>query len=306
MALLWQSRKERTYFQKKSKIKKGNPSLTFLKSKNNSAQNVKITIKESFPLSFFRRSIAGSMTVEAAVVLPIFLFFLLNLASYMEIMRLYGNFELALWNAGNKSVVYSAVLDDSGKNSLLSTVYIREKVLNRLGNDYLNNAPLKNGRASVLVVDNPFGDSEDCLDVTLTWEAKALSPFIGFPSFWLTNRYYAHIWNGYDLAESTNAGEVVYLAANGTVYHRNRGCSYLTLSVREVLSVDLDAERNADGGKYDACARCANGTKPATVYVTEEGEKYHYSESCSGLKRTVRAVYLKDVSGSYPACSRCG
>ena len=41
------------------------------------------------------------------------------------------------------------------------------------------------------------------------------------------------------------------------------------------------------------------------LYVTEEGECYHYKIDCSGLKRTVYMINKSQIEGKGP-CSRCG
>ena len=51
------------------------------------------------------------MTVEASIVLPLILFFFMNLASSIEMIRLHGNLQLALWETGNELIVYGYALD---------------------------------------------------------------------------------------------------------------------------------------------------------------------------------------------------
>jgi len=51
----------------------------------------------------------ASMTMEAAVVLPLFFFFFLDLTSSIEMIRLHGNFQMALWDVGNTISVYGAL-----------------------------------------------------------------------------------------------------------------------------------------------------------------------------------------------------
>lgn len=50
-----------------------------------------------------RTCVRGSMTVEAALVLPCLLF-VISMGNAIEIIRLHGNLEVALWNAGRRSV----------------------------------------------------------------------------------------------------------------------------------------------------------------------------------------------------------
>ena len=65
----------------------------------------KFRVKRTLP-----RFIKGSMTVEAAVVLPLFLFFFISLSSSVEMIRLHGNISLALMETGNKISYYGAFL----------------------------------------------------------------------------------------------------------------------------------------------------------------------------------------------------
>lgn len=60
------------------------------------------------------------------------------------------------------------------------------------------------------------------------------------------------------------------------------------------------------GGIYHLCERC--GWMPGNdgnCYVTDYGDRYHTSLSCSGLKRKVYTVPLSEVKGK-GACSKCG
>ena len=56
-----------------------------------------------------KRNNRGSMTVEAAVVVPLLILFVLHLGSCMEMLRLHGKLEYALWQTGRELAVYGAV-----------------------------------------------------------------------------------------------------------------------------------------------------------------------------------------------------
>ena len=100
--------------------------------------------------------------------------------------------------------------------------------------------------------------------------------------------------------------KMVYVTASGSVYHKKLDCSHLNLSVTKVSGGSISSMRNEYGEKYHACESCSRGQKPgSTVYITESGNRYHNDKNCSGLKRTVRMVKESDV-GKLHACKRCG
>ena len=115
-------------------------------------------------------------------------------------------------------------------------------------------------------------------------------------------------WTGYVKTYEAGIGdnELVYVTETGIVYHRNYQCTYLEPSVRSVAKTQLGELRNSSGGIYHLCERC--GWMPGNdgnCYVTDYGDRYHTSLSCSGLKRKVYTVPLSEVKGK-GACSKCG
>lgn len=270
--------------------------------------------------SFLFQRVSASMTVEAAVVLPLFLFFFINLGCAIEMIRLHGNLQLALWETGNRLSVYGYALGEEsreGGNALLQEVsdvafsytYVKGQVVGYAGEEYLNQSPLTYGTDGLQFVESELFTSEDTFEIVLTY---AVSPWLQVPGvkpFRMANKYYGHIWNGYRLSGTTAGGEspadFVYVAQNGTVYHDDRNCSHLSLTIRQVSARQVDQERNASGGRYTACEKCARGPMPQTVYVGEDGDRYHYNLDCSGLKRTVFTMERQEAREQYRPCSRC-
>jgi len=111
-------------------------------------------------------------------------------------------------------------------------------------------------------------------------------------------------WTGYEKSGfGTSEDETVYVTATGMVYHRDYHCTYLDLSIHMVSKEELEGLRNDSGGKYYPCEHCGGGW--GGVYITDSGDRYHGSLSCSALKRTVYAVPLSEAAGK-GACSKCG
>ncbi len=123
----------------------------------------------------------------------------------------------------------------------------------------------------------------------------------------MTKRAVVRAWVGFTGETfQNNAGEVlVYVTPGGTVYHRTRDCTYLSLSVRQTSYNNVRNERNQSGSRYTACEYCiTRGWSKGTVYITDYGTSYHSSTGCQGLRRTVMVIPLSET-GERPCCSRC-
>lgn len=262
------------------------------------------------------------MTVEASIVLPLFLFFFLNLGCAIEMIRLHGNLQLALWQIGSKMAVYGYALDSGEQpaqgdgwwrdlaGALVSSTYVKGQLVTGAGADYLESSPLTDGAGSLQLWESEIFGPDDEIDMIVTYSVSPWSGLIGFRPFRMANRYYAHIWNGYRLSGTTqdvNVARVVYVTERGTVYHLSMDCTHLQLSVHQIPASDIDEARNQGGACYHPCSRCANGGTPPTIFITNEGDRYHYDRGCSGLKRTVSSMTMEEAQrAGYRPCSRCG
>ena len=113
-------------------------------------------------------------------------------------------------------------------------------------------------------------------------------------------------WTGKEgLGLGTGEEEIVYMTEHGVVYHADMECTYLKLTIRPIESAEAENYRNAGGEKYRACESCGKPNfSQRTVYITDQGNRYHSSLDCKGLKRTVFAVAKKDIYG-IGGCSKC-
>ena len=260
----------------------------------------------------------ASMTVEAALALPLFLIFFLQIASIMEMMRLHGRIETALWETGRELSLYGSAVkqisegldissDEAAKSVLesvgnlaLSYTYVKNRVENYVGADYLDSAPLKGGKAGLQYVGSKLLEDDDSIEIVVTYCAQPRWVLEGFRPFLLENRYVGRLWTGYDL----NKNKVFYLAENIEVYHCDRECTHLRLQTYQVKWEEMLAASNDYGKKYRACKKCIPVGELQYVWISPEGECYHAGRDCSGLKRTVREVSWEEAS-KYRPCSRC-
>lgn len=302
--------------------------------------------KVSLP-AFLKVRIPAGMTVEAAICLPLFLFFFVNLGSAMEMMRLHGNLQIALWDLGNQMCVYGYAAENfGGLNKLnepdgldecdglevaeerdadkrdwwhelgdiaLTYTFVKNKLTDYLGETYLETSPLRYGQRGLQFWESDVVRAEDdiaagdTLDIVMTYQVSVPleAPFVR--PFRMINRYYGRLWTGYDLtgaSNDSNAQDVVYVTENGEVYHEDRNCTHLKLSIREVSMDEAEAARNKSGGCYTECSKCRKKVFRGTVWIGLEGDYYHYDRECPGLKRTIYTIPRRQAA-QYRPCSRC-
>lgn len=206
----------------------------------------------------------ASMTVEASLAVPLFLFFTVNVLSMLLFFHTFLSNLTQLHQQGRLFSMLAYLEGDSGlvQDELVQLVYP--------------------ARVSPVV------------------------PILSYPGTTIVSCCYMRAWTGYDVeqrAEGEGEEVYVYITENGSAYHTLRNCTHLTLSITLAAEKEIETLRNASGGRYSPCERCG-GSGSGIVYITKEGNRYHNTIECSGLKRTVRCVPLSEAGGRTP-CGRC-
>lgn len=296
----------------KIKILRKEPSPTRDTAATNFAQNLTRyfkmrllrKVKGLSPALLLQKKLQGSMTVEAALVLPLCLMFLLNLGYAVECIRLHNRLELALWDTCGKVSVFAADTNEEAAADVISAAFIRLGITEFAGTEYLNHSPLTKGASGLRLLESEFLKG-DRLDIKLTYEVSPLTGLAGFARFRMANRYVVHLWNGYEIPDNPIEAGLVYVAETGAVYHDERNCSFLCVSVKGTEPESLDYLKTRNDLPFEACQRCCFGEMPEIIYVTEDGSSYHYAANCSSLKRTVAAVPADKIPSELRPCSRC-
>lgn len=283
--------------------------------------------------------LSGSMTVEASLVLPLFLFFMAEILSIFDMIRLQSRFLQALHETGTQMSEYAfytryAVpgqrqkgtgegedmesflegeegLSGAGISLILSETWVRSSVEHYLGTDYLNHTCLAGGAPSVSYLQSQIMNGTDRIDVVADYRIRPFLPMFGLSGFCSQSRYYGHAWTGYEIGEEEGTSEnedpeeMVYITRTGSVYHRNRSCTYLKPSTRLVAGSRIGNLRSRDGSKYYACEVC-HPSRLGNVVIADYGNRYHSSSSCSSIHRDVTEVPLSQVEDTMRPCSKCG
>lgn len=262
----------------------------------------------SLTKSLWSDAVAGSMTVEAAVLIPVVLFFFFHLAGVMEMLRLHGKLEAALWNAGNQAALYAGTFTEEAEalpDAGISYLLIHNQVTEFLGKAYLEDSPLARGAAGLNYLRSEYMDEEECVDIIVTYQVEPMVSIFPFSYRRMSNRYYARAWTGYDVAATSNPKRYVYVTSRGEVWHSTPECSYIYHTVLSTSIGQIGDRRNKQGQVYEVCDFCGNLEAGKYVYFTEEGGKYHYIRNCTAIYKDIQAIVWSDEL-PYRACSRCG
>ena len=264
-----------------------------------------------------RKKQKGSMTLEAAFVLPFFLFAVINILFAVNIIGAQSRINAALHQTGNKMAfagyVYGktlgSVLPDSLAGVAMTHVYARSQVLEYVGRNYLEQSCIVGGAGGISFAGSSVMEEDDIIDLQVSYKVRPFSGIMGFDGFSMSQRYYGRAWTGYDVtrfvSDTKQEDPMVFITETGTVYHLDRNCTYLNPSVESVPALTVDTRRNQSGGRYYPCEICGAGTGIGQVYITGQGSSYHSKINCSALRRTIYTVPLSQVGGR-GKCSKCG
>ena len=257
---------------------------------------------------------AASMTLEAALVLPLFLFFMINVLFIFQMLGAQSHIMAAAHMTGNdivKSASLKTITDSDAAGAVLSAAYIPLGISKHLGGSLDDSGAVKGGLSGLDYTDCRVLLSDDIVDLRVRWKAVPYVSAYGLGySRNMSVRYYSRGFTGFDAARTGHDSDTdelyVYITPSGTVYHLSRSCPYLNPSVRSINASALKGARNESGGKYYPCSECRAASGSSGVYyITDYGTKYHKSASCSALKRDVRCVPLSQAGGR-GRCSKCG
>lgn len=287
----------------------------FIKNRNNRKEILSPSIMFSglYDIrTFFFASLRASLTLETAIVLPVFLFCMTAVLQYGNVMEQATRFSGALADTGKHMAVaayvtkYGGDLESAGEFAIgaLSTAYAQNKVLKTAG----DTSAVKNENLLL----SSFLQKDEMIDLALTYQIKTPIVSVKLPGTIFLQRMKVRAWTGRKLSgdgsdengEKEASTEYVYVTATGSVYHEDPECTHLKLSIKPVNKEALETIRNNSGAIYHECEKCKDA-QGDIVYITKDGTRYHNSLSCSGLKRTVKQVSKEEV-GELRACSKCG
>lgn len=278
----------------------------------------------------------ASLTVEAALVLPIFLFFMMAFLYFIQIFIIQEQLQAAMTKMGlclaKTSYVYQdfvspqeacdfdeTIFDknyDIGLYSLACSVTngaaLNLYLKHYLKEEIVDNSCIQNGMEGIDFSSSRIYDMDHCIDIIARYNVITPFSLFGMNHMKMIQRVKLRSWTGYQVEakysvseEDNSSDPIVYITKTGSVYHTNRSCSFINLSVTQVAGIPTGL-RNENGGKYYPCEYCCKGnlSDKEMYYITSNGERYHIDRNCPKIKRDVKEVHLSEVKDRRE-CSRC-
>ena len=277
----------------------------------------------------------ASLTVEAALVMPLFLCFMVTFLYFIQIITIQEYIQSAMTRVGLNLAKTAYVYDDFPdvtqalqfdatilgtelENELqdLAAAYLDSTVLKQyaaiyLNTDRVNHSFILNGFRGMNFDHSSILREDGCIDIIVRYQVRFPLRLFSLEDMNMIQRVRVRGWTGYEVEplysmEEQNSKEMVYITNTGTVYHKSATCSHIKLSVRAVSGIPKEL-RNDNGAKYYPCETCCKGVQDplGTFYITSDGNRYHNKRDCSGIKRSVKEIPLSEV-GSRTLCKRCG
>lgn len=280
------------------------------------------------------RSLRASLTVEAAFVLPLFLYFLIAFLYFIQIFTVQEQLQACITKMGlnlaktayifkdfpdakdllsfDVSIFgeeYDLGLEELADN-LASDGILRIYAEKYLDTDQINNSCIVGGFDGISFYGSSLFDESNYIDIIVNYEVRIPVKIFIIDELQMVQRVKLRCWTGYEVAAAYQTEEedketTVYVTESGSVYHKSESCSHIKLSIRTVIGIPVN-QRNDNGGKYYPCESCCKGTQGeyTTYYITSDGTRYHSSRTCSRIKRSVKSILISEI-GSRTPCKRC-
>ena len=279
----------------------------------------------------------GSLTVEAAFVLPIFIYAIAIFLYFFQIIYTQNKVQIALNQTASfyakNALLFEGLndefsLSDDNTLSQISDAFgidtlICSGVYTNTFRGYLEEEISK----CVVVVGGSYGITiqpqtdmfeEDQIDLCAYYQCRIPILFFHVEPMECIQRVRMRPWTGMKATkqyeekqedgENEDSETTVYMTETGDKYHTHLDCTHLKLSIREVSFQEIKYLRNRSNEKYSSCQSCGKNVSfinSSIVFITDEGNRYHTSKQCSGLKRTIQKIDCRNVPSSVTLCKRC-
>lgn len=253
----------------------------------------------------------GSLTLEASIVLPVYVLAIIVLMFFIQAIQIQMRIQNALTNQTIKIAGYAYYIDVTGipdvPENFLEAEYIKSSVINELGEDFFETAYISNGKKGFSLNLSNIMDN-GIIDVAIQYYMNVPYDMFGLGKIPFVARARCRAWTGDGTSSEEWNTTMVYVTEKGTVYHRERECTYIKSDILSCVFSEISNVRNSSGAIYYPCSLCCVGEirQGSEIYYTKYGTRYHSLYYCTNLQNNVFAVSLDEAKEKYRACSKCG
>lgn len=250
---------------------------------------------------------SGSITVEAALAIPLFFFALLAIIYLMEMTAVQMHIRIGMHSALDE------IVSETTQITYMTSTTMEDIIIEAIGEEWLDKSMVINGSEGIDCSQSSISSVTGLITLRVSYGVT-----LPIPQFTSLGMYYeeemvAKGWTGYTSNVSISEEEMVYITDTSSVYHVSASCTHLVLDISSASASNLEDLRNEYGGTYSACSKCIDETNDVgelsnvggQVYIASTGSHYHSTLSCSGLTRTVYTIPISEAIGM-GVCSRCG
>ncbi len=270
----------------------------------------------------------AGLTVEAALVLPIFLYAIVSFLSLFFFLQLQVEVQSRLTEISQKLLRFGAVHGYLKENFPETSEGLLEELgfswavgavsdalyLSLCMEEEMEEEPLlryvKGGAEGFRFEGSSIYAKDGEIDIVVSYEFQTPGGLFSFQGMPVVQRVHSRAFRGDGKAaqgaEQEAEETLVYVTQHGEVYHCSEYCRYLKATVRRVRYDNLHQERNASGGIYYSCQYCKDEQISEYVFVTPYGTSYHTSASCHSLRKKLETISLEEAKErGLRKCSGC-
>lgn len=275
--------------------------------------------------TFLFSSGKGSLTLEAALVLPLYMFFLITILYILNILHIQNVFQSAMEEAARNINSYTYVAEqfkalssdertevgsyDAGfvlklaKNQI-SKFTIKNNFLTDHIRNFADNSYIQNGYKGINI-SLESNDLSEYIDFNISYIVRL--PFLPSGIFYIpiTQHCCLRTFTGTDISEKKSGyTEYVYITATGAVYHTTPYCTYLNRYYDVITEDRMNVSWDTAEG-YHGCTHCAyNQPIGPTSFLCPASKVYHNRTDCIYIQVVIYKLPKEQVI-DMPMCSRC-
>lgn len=189
----------------------------------------------------FSTSAKGSITVEAAMAVPIFFLAVVCLLYLIEMMAVQTAVRSGLQYAGKKMAQECAIAP------FMTVSGLEKDVVEGIGAARLERSIVEGGSAGIDCSRSQISSRTGIANLQATYKICVPIPLFHIKPVNCSVNMKVKAWTGYEKEGFGDTDEdTVYIAETGIVYHRDYHCAYLDLTIMSVSNAQLETMRNRE------------------------------------------------------------